>query len=237
MRLIAERTGFVTLAFDAAYQGESGSLPRYLEDPYQRAEDVRNAVTYLSTLDIVDPDRIGVLGICASGGYVPFAAQTDKRMKAVATVSGIDLGTLHSEGFGSYDGEMLLTLESQLKEAGRQRIQEAMGAKPNLTRIFPNTAVDTPGGYVDTAPNWHLWRSLDMIATYRSYEQIDLISPRPLLMIAGTDDDTLYFSQETIRKAKEPKELFEIPGMTYIDLYDHTNHSVPKLVDLFTTHL
>ncbi|RKK86521.1 hypothetical protein BFJ68_g17138 [Fusarium oxysporum] len=141
-RLIAERTGFVTLAFDAAYQGESGSLPRYLEDPYQRAEDVRNAVTYLSTLDIVDPDRIGVLGICASGGYVPFAAQTDKRMKAVATVSGIDLGTLHSEGFGSYDGEMLLTLESQLKEAGRQRIQEAMGAKPNLTRIFPNTAAD-----------------------------------------------------------------------------------------------
>ncbi|KAJ0134559.1 Transcription factor atf1 [Fusarium oxysporum f. sp. albedinis] len=122
--------------------GESGSLPRYLEDPYQRAEDVRNAVTYLSTLDIVDPDRIGVLGICASGGYVPFAAQTDKRMKAVATVSGIDLGTLHSEGFGSYDGEMLLTLESQLKEAGRQRIQEAMGAKPNLTRIFPNTAAD-----------------------------------------------------------------------------------------------
>ncbi|SCO88894.1 uncharacterized protein FRV6_13022 [Fusarium oxysporum] len=140
--LIAERTGFVTLAFDAAYQGESGGLPRYLEDPYQRAEDVRNAVTYLPTLDIVDPDRIGVLGICASGGYVPFAAQTYKRMKAVVTVSGIDLGTLHSEGFGSYDGEMLLTLESQLKEAGRQRIQEAMGAKPNLTRIFRNTAAD-----------------------------------------------------------------------------------------------
>ncbi|KAL5601608.1 hypothetical protein FOBRF1_009141 [Fusarium oxysporum] len=253
-RLIAERTGFVTLAFDAAYQGESGGLPRYLEDPYQRAEDVRNAVTYLSTLDIVDNRRIGVLGICASGGYVPFAAQTDKRMKAVATVSGIDLGTLYSEGFGSYNGEMLPTLESQLKEAGRQRIQEAMGAKPNLTRIFPNTAADvstempvfyqesydyyqTPRGHADTAPNWHLWRSLDMIATYRSYEHIDLISPRPLLMIAGTDADTLYFSQETVRRAKEPKELFEIPGMTHIDLYDHTNYSVPKLVDFFTTYL
>ncbi|KAH7153499.1 alpha/beta-hydrolase [Dactylonectria macrodidyma] len=253
-RLIAERTGFITLAFDAAYQGESGGLPRYLEDPYQRAEDVRNAVTYLSTLDIVDPERIGVLGICASGGYVPFAAQTDKRMKAVATVSGIDLGTLYSEGFRSYNGDMLPTLESQLEEAGRQRTQEALGAKPNLTRIFPQTAADvspdmpvfyqesydyyqTPRGHVDTAPNWHLWRSLDMIATYRSYADIDLISPRPLLMIAGSDADTLYFSQEAIRRANQPKELFEVPGLTHIDLYDHTNQSVPKLVDFFSTHL
>ncbi|KAH6876517.1 dienelactone hydrolase domain-containing protein [Thelonectria olida] len=253
-RQIAERTGFITLAFDAAYQGESGGLPRYLEDPFQRAEDIKNAVTYLPTLDIVDPERIGVLGICASGGYVPFAAQTDKRMKAVATVSGIDLGTLYSEGFGSFNGPMLPSLDSQLEEAGRQRVQEAMGSKPNLTRIFPQTAADvspnmpvfyqesydyyqTPRGHVDTAPNWHLWRSLDMIATYRSYTYINLISPRPLLMIAGGDADTLYFSQAAIERANRPKELFVIPGLTHIALYDHTKQSVPKLVDFFTTHL
>lgn len=253
-RELAETTGFITLAFDAAYQGESGGLPRYLEDPYQRADDVRNAVTYLTTLDIVDPERIGVLGVCASGGYVPFAAQTDKRMKAVATVSGIDLGTLYSEGFGHTNGTMMPGLADQLLEAGRQRTREELGAKPNTTRIFPNTAADvspsmpvfyqesydyyqTPRGHVDTAPNWHLWRSLDMIATYRSYTWMNLISPRPLLMIAGADADTLYFSQLAVGHALEPKELYVIPGLTHIDLYDHTNQSLPKLADFFTTHL
>ncbi|KAL4961595.1 alpha/beta hydrolase [Aspergillus stella-maris] len=253
-RQIAERTGFVTLAFDAAYQGESGGLPRYLEDPYQRADDVRNAVTYLSTLSMVNSSRIGALGVCASGGYVPFAAQTDERIRAVATVSGIDLGTLYSEGFGNYGGPVLPDLRDQLLEAGRQRVKEAEGVPPNLTRIFPNTAADvtpdlpvfyqqsydyyqTPRGHVETAPNWHLWRSIDRIATYRSYEFMDLISPRPLLMIAGSEADTLYFTQAAIDRAREPKEMYVIPGMTHIDLYDHTNQSTPRLVEFFRQNL
>lgn len=253
-REIAEQSGFITLAFDAAYQGESGGLPRYLEDPYQRANDVRNAVTYLSTLDIVDPDNIGALGVCASGGYVPFAAQTDKRIKAVATVSAVDMGTLNAEGFGSYGGEILPTLNDQLTEAGRQRTAEALGAPPNQTRIVPHTPADvraelpvfyqeahdyyrTPRGEAKTSPNLNLWRSIDLLATYRSYTFIQLISPRPLLMIAGGDADTLYYSERAIELAREPKELYIIPGRTHIDLYDHTEESTPKLVEFFTTHL
>lgn len=253
-RQIAERTGFVTLAFNAAYQGESGGLPRYLENPYQRADDVRNAVTYLSTLNYVNANRIGALGVCASGGYVPFAAQTDERIKAVATVNGIDLGTLYSEGFGNYGGPVQENLCEELLEAGRWRIHEAEGAKPNLTRIFPQTAADvtpdfpvfyqqsydyyqTPRGHVETAPNWHLWRSIDLIATYCSYTFMNLISPRPLLMIAGSEADTLYFAQTAIDRADEPKEMYIIPGLTHVDLYDHTNQSTPRLVDFFRTHL
>ncbi|KAK5713826.1 hypothetical protein LTS12_027858, partial [Elasticomyces elasticus] len=136
----------------------------------------------------------------------------------------------------------------------RQRIHEAEGAQPNLTLIFPQTAADvtpdlpvfyqesydyyqTPRGHVETAPNWHLWRSIDLIATYRSYAFMDLISPRPLIMIAGSAADTLYFTQAAIDQAQEPKEMYVIRGLTHIDLYDHTNQSTPKLVQFFRANL
>lgn len=123
-----------------------------------------------------------------------------------------------------------------------------------MIRIFPQTAADvtpdlpvfyqqsydyyqTPRGHVETAPNWHLWRSIDLIATYRSYTFMNLISPRPLLMIAGSEADTLYFAQTAIDRADEPKEMYIIPGLTHVDLYDHTNQSTPMLVDFFRTHL
>ncbi|CAJ0544919.1 Ff.00g084570.m01.CDS01 [Fusarium sp. VM40] len=253
-REIAEQGGFITLAFDAAYQGESGGFPRYLEDPYQRANDVRNAVTYLSTLDMVDADNIGALGVCASGGYVPFAAQTDKRIKAVATVSAVDLGILNAEGFGSFNGPLLPNLNALLAEAGRQRTNEGRGAPFNETRVVPHNPNDvlptlpvfyqeahnyyrTSRGQYPTSPNLNLWRSIDLLATYRSFTFMNLISPRPLLMIAGGDADTLYFSEQAMAIAQEPKELYIIPGLTHIDLYDKTSRSTPKLVEFFTTNL
>ncbi|KAK7403914.1 hypothetical protein QQX98_010321 [Neonectria punicea] len=228
-REIAEQGGFITLAFDAAYQGESGGLPRYLEDPYQRANDVRNAVTYLSTLDIVDPDNIGALGVCASGGYVPFAAQTDKRVKAIATVSAVDLGVLNAEGFDSFNGPPLPNLNALLAEAGRQRTNEGRGADFNLTRVVPHNPSDvlptmpvfyqeahdyyrTSRGQHPTSPNLNLWRSIDLLATH-------------------------YFSERAMEIAKEPKELYIIPGRTHIDLYDKTTESTPRLVEFFTENL
>ncbi|MCD0451555.1 alpha/beta hydrolase [Actinocorallia sp. API 0066] len=255
--LYAERLagrGFVTLTFDAAYQGESEGEPRFLENPFQRAEDVRSAVTFLTTRGEVDPDRIGALGICASGGYVPFAAQTDHRMKAVATVSGADMGSLFRDGLGGDQAPEVLA--GMLDEAGRDRTAEALGAEPRLAHVVPETDADAEGApdlyreghdYYRTpraenphAPNWFVARSVDQIAQYDSYALVGLISPRPLLMIAGTEADTAYFSKLAVERAGEPKELFWVDGASHIDLYDKEAY-VPlvldKLTDFFTRNL
>ncbi|KXX60444.1 hypothetical protein AZG88_37660 [Rhodococcus sp. LB1] len=239
--------GFIALTFDASYQGESEGEPRFLENPFARAEDIKSAVTYLTTRDEVDPEHIGALGICASGGYVPFAAQTEHRIKAVATVSGADMGALFREGLGGGQSEDVI--RGMLDEAGKDRTEEALGKEPRLLNVVPETEEDakgmptlyregrdyyrTPRAQHPNSPNSWVARSVDQIAQYSSYDLIHLISPRPLLMIAGTEADTAYFSREAIEKANEPKELYWIEGATHIDLYDKDEY-VPEVVTKLT---
>ncbi|MFJ5932787.1 alpha/beta hydrolase [Streptomyces sp. NPDC093071] len=248
------REGFAALVFDAAYQGDSEGLPRGLENPFQRAEDVRAAVTYLTTRDDIDASRIGALGICASGGYVPFAAQTDHRIKAVATVSAVDIRDLLVNGLGRTQGPEVL--QSLLEQAGALRTAEAAGEAPATLTWAPESpegleeapvlyreAQDyyrTPrGGHCNSTNQWVL-RSIDQIAQYDSYAMIHLIAPRPLLMIVGSEADTAYFSREAVTKAGANAELFVIDGATHVALYDQDEHVTPattKLTDFYITHL
>jgi fermentation-respiration switch protein FrsA (DUF1100 family) len=248
------REGFAALVFDAAYQGESEGTPRGLENPFQRAEDVRAAVTYLTTRDDIDPARIGALGICASGGYVPFAAQTDHRIKAVATVSAVDINSLLVEGLGRTQGPEVL--QGLLDQAGALRTAEAKGEIPAVLNWAPESpegleeaptlyreAQDyyrTPrGGHCNSTNEWPL-RSIDHIAQFEPYALIRLIAPRPLLMIVGSDSDTAYFSREAIEKAEGPKELFVVDGASHVSLYDKDEHVTPavaKLTDFFGQYL
>ncbi|MFF1690180.1 MULTISPECIES: alpha/beta hydrolase [unclassified Streptomyces] len=248
------REGFATLVFDAAYQGESEGTPRGLENPFQRAEDVRAAVTYLTTRDHIDPARIGALGICASGGYVPFAAQTDHRIKAVGTVSAVDIRSLLVEGLGRTQGPEVL--QAMLDQAGALRTAEARGEAPATMNWAPESpegleeapvlyreAQDyyrTPrGGHCNSTNEWVL-RSIDQIAQYDSYAMIELISPRPLLMIVGSEADTAYFSREAIEKARDNAELFVVEGATHVSLYDKDERVTPavaKLTDFFGKNL
>lgn len=249
------REGFAALVFDAAYQGESEGEPRGLENPFQRAEDIKSAVTHLTTRDDIDPDRIGALGICASGGYVPYAAQTDHRVKAVATVSAGDMGSVIREGLGRAQDPAVLT--ALLDRAAAARTAEARGEAPETVAWIPDDAEDmpatgtrqfretyefyrTPRGYHPRAVQGWVLRSADQLAQYDSYAMIRLIAPRPLLMIVGSEAETAYFSREAIERAAEPKELFVIDGATHIDLYDRDEHvtvAVAKLTDFFGKHL
>lgn len=136
-QLMAER-GFVNLAFDAAHQGKSGGLPRGLEDPAQRVEDFKAAVSHLTTREEVDAERIGLLGICASGGCSPAAASGDHRVGAVAAVCTAD----PSRPFrlGAEGGQDPAVFQSLLDAAARARTAAARGEDPGVMTMFPETA-------------------------------------------------------------------------------------------------
>ncbi|MEU5103583.1 alpha/beta hydrolase [Streptomyces sp. NPDC021354] len=239
--------GFVTLAFDAAYQGESEGTPHGLEDPFQRADDFRAAVSYLATRDAVDPERIGVVGICGSGGYVPYAAQTDHRMKAVATVSAADVAAFLRSG----DPE---GFQKMVEQSGKLRAEEAEGKPATLVDVVPESVDDstpalvrefydyykTPRAHHPRATNKYVLRSVDQLDQFDAYAHVDKIAPRPLLMIAGTEAATLPFSQGAVAKAGETAELFLIEGATHVDLYDKDKAVTPavaKLTDFFSRNL
>ena len=249
------RAGFMTLTFDSAYQGESEGTPRGLEDPAHRVEDLKAAVSLLSVRDQVDPDRIGALGICAGGGYVLTAAATDHRIKATATVSGVDIARQFRDGAdGAQDPTVI---QGMLDAAAVARTAEARGEVVGTFPIFPETADEarTLGGqhglegfeYYCTDRARHprsaksfTWTSVDRMAFFDAFRFVGLIAPRPLLFIVGTEAVTSWMSVEAFQKAQGRKDLFWIDGASHVDLYDKEQHVKPaidRLTDFFATNL
>ena len=245
---VLSQAGFVCLTYDAAYQGESEGEPRSLEDPAQRVEDIKSAVTYLTGRKDVAHDKIGVLGICASGGYAPFATQTDLRIKACATSAAVCVGTMARRGFEK-DSSNMTVLKGQLKAAAKDRASDVTGEKVPDVHMLPEKMEDaeglpeafrdlgsyyrTPRAHHQRAPNTCLPRSWDLMANFDAFLYNDMISPRPLLMITGTKAATKWYSDDGVEKAKQPKELFVVDGLTHADLYDHVDVAGPKLVEFF----
>lgn len=245
--------GFICLAYDAAYQGESEGEPRSLEDPAQRVEDIKCAVTYLLSRKEVNNDRIGVLGICASGGYAVFATQTDLRIRACATSAAVCVGTMARRGFDK-DTSNMKVLKGQLEAAAKDRNSDMTGQKIDLVHMLPDSIEDMPANLPESfkdltdyyrtsrgshprAPNTCLARSWDIMGNFDAFAFNDMISPRPLLMITGTQAATRWYSEDGIAKAKEPKELFIVDGLTHADLYDHVDVAGQKCVDFFAKYL
>lgn len=238
--------GFITVAYDASYQGESGDEPRLMEVPAQRLDDISCAIDFLVQHPQVNAERIGSLGICAGGGYALCNAATEMRVKAVAAVSLFNLGEARREGMGtiSYEERM-----KRLRDAAEARSREARGEPVRLVPVVP----DSPAGFTEktpllyregyeyyrtpraqhpNSPNRYAVSSLPLQMAFFPFEQLDTIAPRPLLLIAGSKADTLFWSQDVMKKAKEPKELHIVDGATHIDMYDRPQFVEPAVAKL-----
>ncbi|KFZ77056.1 DeoR faimly transcriptional regulator [Amycolatopsis sp. MJM2582] len=235
--------GFVALAYDASYQGESGGEPRFLEDPAARVEDIRAAVDHLQSLEYVDTERIGVFGICAGGGYAVNATMTDHRIKAVGTVSVVNIGSAYRKGwFGSDpDSAAVPTLDA----AAQQRAAEAQGADAAYIPYVPaetdeNTPRDmveahdyylTPRAQHANAQNKKLFaKSISRIFAFDAFHLVEDLLTQPLLAIAGGDAGSLWHTTELHARARSPKKLVVVEGGTHLDFYDVPQY-VKRAVD------
>jgi len=231
---MAER-GFVTLAFDGSYTGESGGEPRNVASPDINTEDFMAAVDFIGLQAYVTRERIGVIGICGWGGFALNAVAVDKRVKAVVASTMYDMTRVMSKGYN--DSVTPEQRAQTLEQLSRQRWEDAANGKPAYQPAYntppkggePQFMVDyhdyygTPRGYHPRAVNsgnaWTITTPLSFmnmpILTY-----IKEISPRPILIVHGENAHSRYFAETAYAAAAQPKELLIVKGANHVDLYD-----------------
>lgn len=248
--------GYITIAFDAAYQGGSGGEPRYTDKPQFRTEDIRAAADFISTYKGVDANRLGLLGICGGGGYSINAAKGDKRFRAVATVSMFNSGEARRNGFVNSQTD---TIRQRLKQASDARARQAATGEVEYSPSFGSGM--TPEqvaallfemyregseyyGKTHAHPNSqtnYTLASLQDLMAFDARDQVELID-QPLLMIAGDKADSLYMTEEVFQKATgtQDKELFLVQGASHIQTYwkpEYVKQISSKLTDFFNRKL
>ncbi|WP_235914884.1 alpha/beta hydrolase [Pelistega ratti] len=248
--------GYITIAFDAAYQGGSQGTPRYTDKPQNRIEDIRAAADFISQYQGVDPDHLGLLGICGGGGYSIKAAQTDKRFKAVATLSMFNSGDARRNGFMRSQKD---SIQERLAQIAQARAKEAQTGEVQYTPSFgagltPEQVAALPfdlyrQGYEYYAqthahPNSQTNSTMDSLADLMEFDvntNVDLIN-QPLLMVAGDKADSLYMTKEVFENATgtQNKELFLIPDATHIETYwkpEYVQQAMGKFSEFFKKNL
>jgi uncharacterized protein len=233
--------GFVTLSLDLSFWGESAGQPRNAVSPDIYAEDFSAAVDFLGTQPFVDRNRIGAIGICGSGSFVISAAKIDPRMKAIATVSMYDMGAANRHAL-----KRSQTLEQRkqiIAEAAEQRYAEFMDGETEYTsgtvhelnkdtHLIQREFYDfyrtprgqyTPKGSSPKLTTHPTLTSNVKFMNFYPFNDIETISPRPMLFITGANAHSREFSEDAYRLAGEPKELLVVPGAGHVDLYDRVN--------------
>jgi fermentation-respiration switch protein FrsA (DUF1100 family) len=259
--LYAERLtalGYVTLTFDASFQGHSGGEPRFLEDPAARVEDFRCAVDFLMTLDYVDEDRVGVLGICGGGGYAAAATMTDHRIKALGTVVAANYGRLVREGDLSAGAAV-----AGLEQIGAQRTAEARGAEPAIGTYIPDStdeleesgiedvdvvrAVEyyrTPRAQQPGAPNKLRLAGLEAAYGFDAFHLAEQLLTQPLQVVVGDVPGGFGSYRDGFelfgRARSAQKDLLIVEGAGHYDLYDeprYVDQALEQLAAFYGEHL
>lgn len=248
--------GFITLAIDLSFWGESEGGPRNAVLPDVYAEDFSAAVDFLGTRLFVDRNNIGVIGVCGSGSFVISAAKIDPRMKAVATVSMYDMGSANRDALNH--SQTLEQRKQVIAEAAEQRYAEFTGGETKYTggtvlKLEANThpiqreffdfyrtprGEYTPKGASKETTTKPTLSSNTKFMNFYPFNDIETISPRPLLFITGDQAHSKEFSEDAYKRAAMPKELVYVKGAGHVDLYDKTD-LIPfdKLETFFKTHL
>lgn len=245
--------GYITVTADAAYQGASEGTPRNTDRPYFRAEDIRGMAGYIGSYPGADPERIGALGICGGGGYTLEAAKSEKRLKAVATLSMFNSGAARRNG---YMNSQLDTVQARLRDASAARAKEIATGEVTYSGDVDFDALTDESiakipvdlyregmiyyGRTHRHPNStfrYTTGSLADLMTWDATDHIELIDA-PLLMMAGDRADSLYMTEEAFAKAAGAanKELFLIRGATHIQTYyvpEYVDAAAGKLTEFF----
>lgn len=252
---MAER-GFVTMSVDLAFWGGSDGQPRNAVAPELYAETFSAAVDYLGTGPFADREKIGAIGICGSGSFAISAAKIDPRLKAVATISMYDMGAANRNGLNH---SLTLAQRKQIiADAAEQRYVEFQGGATKYTSGTVHEITEksnpierefydfyrTPRGEVTPAGSSPLLTTHPTLSSntkfmnFYPFNDIETISPRPLLFITGDQTHSKEFSEDAYKRAAEPKELYYVAGAGHVDLYDRVE-LIPfdKLESFFKANL
>lgn len=252
---MAER-GFVTMSVDLAFWGGSDGQPRNAVAPELYAETFSAAVDYLGTGPFADREKIGAIGICGSGSFAISAAKIDPRLKAVATISMYDMGAANRNGLNH---SLTLAQRKQIiADAAEQRYVEFQGGATKYTSGTVHEITEksnpierefydfyrtprgefTPAGSSPLLTTHPTLSSNTKFMNFYPFNDIETISPRPLLFITGDQAHSKEFSEDAYKRAAEPKELYYVAGASHVDLYDRVE-LIPfdKLESFFKANL